>query len=130
MGEEWAYGYSDDTFHTSGFTSKEEAIDECRADCDDGGYVGRMVRHTFSSFMPDVEQFLDMMGERAYEAAGEHAECWPPKISPETQAELQSGLIDLVDRWASRHGLHPEFFGVVDIVRVEPSEPDESKQEP
>lgn len=57
------------------------------------------------------------LGERAYDDVGEHCGGWP-HTTKEQDDELNKSFREIVDAWAIKHGLQPDFFGVENIEQL------------
>lgn len=90
-------------------------MDTALHDREVGDVIYRGVKREFkaSDFVNDhdVDSFMEMVGERAYEEVGEHVGDWPD-VSKEAKTEL----LALLETWADKH-CTPHFFGVKDVEK-------------
>lgn len=71
-------------------------------------YSGEAIKFNASSFVKDI---TEDMSERAYDEIGEHADNWPD-CNKEQREDLEKLMAKTVDSWASKHNLHPKFWGI------------------
>jgi len=107
--EEWWDGLDE-------FLTRDEAIEAGRHEA--GGtrfFTGRRKALFFGDAV-----FFDDMAERAaehfYDEVGEAAEDYAPMVDDEAREELRKLLND----WATKHNVHPQFFTVVDVEEHQP----------
>ena len=98
--------YNHDSIHEAG----ESAFNDVGVKVGDTRtiYSGEPVRFSASDFIPN---YIEAMGERAYDEIGEHVGEWP-EYTGEQEKELVDGIKAAVDSWADKHGRHPNFFGI------------------
>ncbi len=116
----WGHGLNRDEESWSGaYETREEAIEDGRDTYEDEAF------HVKSGTVPDTgewlydvaEDFVDRLGERAYEEVGELAEDWPPTPSKEAANELQ----EFCAAWVRKH-MPPTFWAADgEVERVEAS---------
>lgn len=80
-------------------------------------YFGTGVTPPATAFI-SADGVLEMMGERAYDNFGEHAEDFPC-VTAEAKAELEAMLSD----WVNRH-CHPAFYRITDVTEYVLTEED------
>lgn len=68
--------------------------------------IGECDEHEPGAFMPDADEIIELIGERAHDNCGECAEGYPD-IGPAARVELQA----LLDAWAKQHCV-PQFWSV------------------
>ena len=121
--ERWGYASSKDAESWTGcHLTREEAIEEGR----DHYTYPKEYGHTYDGFwihsghvvpleavMPDVDDIIETMGERAYDEAGEVAEEFPD-VSNEAKTELE----ELLRGWCEKYA-RPTFWvadGVCEFI--------------
>ena len=113
------YSYSTDEERYSGsFESREEALEEAKACVTerDGKiwqnkvWTGENRHPTLSTYLT-LDGLLERAGETAYDEAGDPVENWNPTATKDLEREFCA----LVDAFADKHGLQPNFF-VVDRI--------------
>lgn len=107
------YAYSfDEERYDGNFDTREEAVEEARdIDPDIPVWTGRAVRPKLSHFLRDADWWLEWASDRAADECAEYSDGWPPKAPPGADDDLMRVL----DEWAERHGLQPQFFLVEDV---------------
>jgi hypothetical protein len=106
----WGYASSKDAESWSGCClTREQAIDEAIDEYrDEDGYDGFWIHSghlvAVETVMPDVDDLLEGMGERAGDEAGEVAEDYPG-VTNEARVELEG----LIRGWIERHA-KPGFW--------------------
>jgi len=111
----WGYSTDDDDWNSdSWFDTKQEAIDEGKADYDDF-FVGRAV-----AVKPiiDVEVLLDKVSESVYEECGENADDYLNDVDVNMRDELSNQLNEVFQSWLTKHQLHPNFYLVEDVENI------------
>ena len=95
----WGYSVDGESYQCP-YESREEAIAEAKECCEGDFFVAQGVQPLPSTFMPDADEILESMGERAADSeSGEWAEDWPPVPSKEAKQELETFL----KTWADKH---------------------------
>ena len=110
--ERWGYADSRDAESWSGVClTREQAIAEGREHysfLNGRGYDGFWIHSghlvPLEAVMPDVDDLLESMGERAYDEAGESAEGYPD-VTNEARTELEG----LLRGWCEKYA-RPEFW--------------------
>lgn len=80
-------------------------------------YFGTGVTPPATAFI-SADDVLEMMGERAYDDFGEHAEDFPC-VTPEAKAELAA----ILSGWVDRH-CHPTLYRITDVTEYVLTEED------
>lgn len=80
-------------------------------------YFGTGVTPPATAFI-NASDVIEMMGERAYDDFGEHAEDFPC-VTVEAKEELEAMLSD----WVGRH-CHPTFYRITDVTEYVLTEED------
>jgi hypothetical protein len=99
----WGYSHSENVDLVSGKCfSREAAIIEAanELELEDGEvfFLWSGVEPSPARFVPDADDVIEQMGERAYEEIGEAAEDFP-----EATDEAKNELRDLLGAWAVKH---------------------------
>ncbi len=76
------------------------------------GHPKQYLASDFLSFDPE-----DNLGENACNLHEDHADNWPNSTG-EQDNELVKAMCAVVDEWATRHDLHPKFYGVENITSI------------
>lgn len=61
---------------------------------------------------------LEEMQESAYAELGEHAEDYLNDVNKDQEKELQDEIESVVNLWASKHKLHPSFYGIKNVKEI------------
>ena len=56
--------------------------------------------------------------DRAYDECGEVTEGWLTDIEKEKRLELENGIKELINTWADKHNLQPQFYTVNNIKSI------------
>lgn len=117
----FVYSTNEESFHSDEFATRDEAVAEAIAVEGDGEpirvWTGVKRPLRFSDFWPSWYWLQDLLQECAAEEVGDVSDHWlRAKLPDEAEAELR----ELVDAWATKHRLHPEFFGVDDVLQHGP----------
>lgn len=110
---EVAYSTDEENFN---FESVEEALDSMD-DPQPGDviYEGDVVQRPASHYLPKIEWLLEAMSEKAWDAAGEHADDWPGRgMTNEGCNAIEAGLKALVDQHVKVN-----FWTVANVRRIE-----------
>ena len=115
--ELWCVSSNGETFGDADFSSREEALEECKKD-DDYNYVGRAVKLEFTetNINAHVESIIEDMYDSLSDECGDVAENW--QISTEEEIELGKRIAKVVIDFINEKGLQPTCFSVVDIEEV------------
>ncbi|OHS09335.1 hypothetical protein HMPREF3289_01320 [Pseudomonas sp. HMSC75E02] len=73
-------------------------------------FRGEAITPDPSSYI-DADDVIELIGERAYDDAGDHADGWPD-VSKEAEAELDQ----LLKEWMRKHCSHPPFYRVKNSI--------------
>lgn len=112
MGSEakkWCWSVDEERFHGD-CASREEAIDDALDNYDDAEHVflGTFGGTTKLSVLVDVDRLMERAEEIAFDNVGDVTENWEPTVTPEARMDFAA----LIDAWAERHGLAPNFWSV------------------
>ncbi|MEE8386367.1 MAG: hypothetical protein V3S01_10665 [Dehalococcoidia bacterium] len=81
--------------------------------------TGRAVPCTASQYAPDAEDVLDTIACRTDDHVGDFSEFWSGTLFHKAQKgareELTESVRKLVDDWATKHDLQPDFYAIVDV---------------
>ena len=95
-----------------------ESIHECMDQFEVGEtvtvYSGTSVKKLASDF---CEFGVDNLEEIAYDRAGDFAESWL-QTTGDMDIEFKSMVKDAVDAWATKHDMHPKFYGIKDVQTI------------
>lgn len=110
----WCYSYTGERY-TGDYPDRDSAIRAAAEDyreqtgdeLDVTGDLWLGIRKAcfFSDFVC-VASLLDEAKEAAYDEFFDLADDWIPSAKPEAVADL----LEYLNRWAKKYGLHPEFF--------------------
>src|SRR5690606_16272009 len=79
-------------------------------------FVGRKVKVDVRQLLVGMaDTVVDLLGQRAYEEAGEVAEGWPSPSKADNE-DLEAALADAVVAWIDRRGLAPGFWLVRNVT--------------
>lgn len=124
------YSYSlDDERYDGQFETRDEAESEGRYWAENDGrarfYTARCKWQEAGDYVVNGSSLIEWMLDNAYETAGEAVENWemPEDESDPAVADLTRRLRELVNAWATEHGMHPGFWVAADVQehRVEAS---------
>lgn len=112
----WGYSLNQESYYGN-FDTKEEAIAECEAGEDpDRDYWVAQFKDVKIQVCAD--HVIEQVSEAVYEEAGEFAEDWPGKITPEAKKDLEEVLTAVYQIWLAKNALIPNF-AVVEESTVE-----------
>ena len=98
--ERWGYARDRDAeaWHGSFLTKGEAMLDGLAHYCGEAFWVHSGTALRAIDIMPNADEIIEMMGERAYDKAGEAADDFP-SVTREAREELDR----LLREWADRH---------------------------
>ena len=124
--EVWGYTRDPDHDYQGRCPSRAAAIEEgTREFSGDPFWICRGEACASSEFVPDVDDILEGMGQRAADDVGDVAEDFATEVSTEAREELESFLRG----WANRH-VECSFRRVGSEERIEPKQTPEPGKEP
>lgn len=110
------YSYSVDEEHYTGrFSSREEAIEEARADRFDPFWTARNREPEMNlGYLFSADRIIKKIVEGEEDFYLECAEGWPD-CTPEQESELTAALENAFNGWMDRHRLRPDFWIAEDV---------------
>jgi hypothetical protein len=128
--EKWAYSDDGELFSNQ-CDSKEEAIEELKAEDYEHGYVARVVgisREDLIDNSLDINSLFENMQEQLYDIAGEAAECfdyspcWNREKRTEAENKLQADLTKLIYEFMKEQEIELNCYRVADVEPVDMGE--------
>lgn len=122
---EWCYSFDKIDF-TGGFDTKEEALEEAKAeiDCDSkySGFKGKLwIGKAVYAELTDIDAdiLLERIAEEAYQDAPDgHGDDYLDYVPNEQVRELEKQLNEVWHEWAEKYNHKPHWFTAVDVEEV------------
>lgn len=115
-GENFNECFEADTWQEAQEIAVALAINEMGSDDGDRIYLAKRV-DVIPEDLIDADDVLELLANRAYDQAREHAEGWP-EVSPEDVSKLQKRLEQCIKEWISETGNKPQFWSVDEIQEL------------
>lgn len=142
--EEFCFSIDEETYDGS-FATREDALEAAIERVGEETGAGEWCRYEFGQettvhtgiavkkhardfIVGAAEVMIERAQESAYDDAGDHAEDWLSKVSPEQDASLEEMLCAAFETWCKQTGHEPKFWGVEKTQSHDvtaPSEPTE-----
>lgn len=125
--QEWCYALDGENFMSGTFSSKSEAVEQCKKEfldhCDDSDSsdlltVAICTKPKNSDLFPDADDIIEHMANQADDIGGEYANDYPD-ASPENQELLTVMLHTTLNEWCDKCEIIPSFYTVGATEEVE-----------